>query len=107
MTERKIKIKKLEKSEGIKELELGDIVELRGYGKAVFYGQTLQSLIFLGRRKETDDIYQLEVSRGHLTPMQDGSLGVGAILSERTFFDYNQTISPYDFKEMILIPRGI
>ena len=107
MAGKKIKTKAIRKLDDIKQLRLGDKVEIKYYGPAIYYGKTLQSHIFLGIQKETSAIYQLEVQNGNLNLMQDGSLRIGEILSETIFHYDPRNFSTYDLKEMILTARDI
>ena len=100
------KLKLVRNSDDIERLELGDVVRFTGGSRAVYYGKTLQSHIFLGIRNEGNAIYEIEVPRGHLVPMPSSSLGIGSVLSEKVYYP-TSGISSYDFKKMILDQEGI
>lgn len=99
--------KKIKKFEDIKRLELGDIVEIENYGKAVYYAASMVGLTFMGRVKDRDAIYELETSREHITPRQNGSMAFSTTLSERIYHEDHSKISSYDDRDMILMRAGL
>ncbi len=98
--------KKIRNLDDLKKLELGDKVEIYGYGKAVYYATSMNSHTFVGRI-DNEQIYELEVARGHLTPTRDGCLGLGKILREEIFHYDPAKISLYGTKRDLLRAEGI
>ncbi len=99
-----IEVKRVRNLDNIGKLKLGDIIEIDDRGKAVFYANSMVGLTFLGRKEERDQIYELEVVRGHRIPSKEnGSILLGTILSERIYHkDHGKINSLYEDKDQIL-----
>lgn len=105
-TQQKPEQEKIKKREDLRKLKIGNIVHIHKYGRAIFYATSMISHTFLGRT-ERGGIYELEVMQGYLTPMQDGSVGIGRTHSERIYHEIPFQTEPYETKDLLLRGKGL
>ncbi len=104
MAEQK-EIKKIRTQDDLNKLKIGDIVEIRNYGKMLYYATSMLDHTFLGRGR-SKEIIELEISRRSLLPLEDGSSFAIASISDNYPRTFHNTMR-YSLKDYILREAGL